>query len=118
MKEILEKQMGEHKEEVDKYLILWLDQENCERLTHFLYRLPQKYADEVEACYGRAGRGRLWVPKGFDLKGIEWDQGKPAASDAQHCAGIVISIKDVQLFNHLPGFITDINLNYWHDTRI
>ena len=98
----------------DEYLIWWLDQFEAERLYDLLDQidLPEYIKVEVRSRYGRSGRGRLWVPRHIDLQEILWDDDKVTAKLASKCGGIVFEPKHYDYISILPGFITDLNLDF------
>lgn len=101
----------------DDYLIWWTDQDECEAAPEAgIERLPDYLRSEFRSRLGRPGRGRLWVAPHIPLgDGIGWDDNKPAARLAGKRAGIVIEAKDKPAVLALPGFLTDLKLNFIND---
>lgn len=73
---------------------------------------PEYLVSEFNSRYGRAGRGRLWVPPGITIRDIHWpDPETPIATICSNCGGIVFWRKDIEAIKQLPGLITDMELN-------
>lgn len=96
---------------IDKYLIWWTSQEDCERIVP-LDIWPTYLADEYESRNGRAGRGRLWCHDACagspqEVTAKKWDPDNnwlcKAAGDA---GGVVIKAEHVRCVQFLPGFVT------------
>lgn len=114
---------------MSNYAIWWTSQGCCELMaTAFVdaeksvteevldtFGLPKYIAAELSSRFGRAGRGRLWIPGDIPIKEIPWPETKITAFMANHCGGIVIHAKDVPAVIALPGFVTDLDLNFWKD---
>ncbi len=99
----------------EPYVIWWLDQAACElavALGAANADWPDYIKSEFKSRYGRAGRGRLWVPLGFkDFKDIDWQSEDPASiAVGADCGGIVIHHSDVYHVLSWPGFVTDREL--------
>jgi len=98
----------------NEYLIWWLDESEAERVYDVLDQidLPDYIKDEVHSRYGRNGRGRLWVPRHINLVEIPWDENKVTAKLAERCGGIVFEPKHYDYVEILPGFITNLDLEF------
>jgi hypothetical protein len=103
----------------DEVAVWWLGQRELQQLvrdgdcTASLWRrlgVPSYIGEELRDAYGRAGRGRLWVPDGITLDGIDWSDSHPNAARAIEAAGIVFWRKDVATLKGRPGFLTDASL--------
>ena len=96
----------------NKYYIWWLDQHDCEVIDRIYPELPlpEYIADQFYSRYGRAGRGRLWVPSDIPVDSIKWKETPLTEYFAENSGGIVFHARDLQRVNHLPGFVTDLNL--------
>lgn len=99
---------------MSRFLIWWTNQEECEAVGEQIEQssVPDYLKSEFRSRVGRNGRGRLWVPDHIDLKGIEWDTAKPASRLAESRGGIVLDADDSLLVFYLPGFLTDLELNF------
>lgn len=99
---------------MSEYLIWWTDQAECEAIldTTAATAFPAYLYSEFQSRLGRNGRGRLWTPSHIPVEGIEWDENKPAGRLAEKRAGIVIEAKDKAVVFSLPGFLTDLELNF------
>lgn len=96
------------------FAIWWLSQENCLGIVEVdKVAWPSYLESECQSRIGRAGRGRLWIHKDIPVKGIDWDESRPCARLAGECGGIVIRAEDVHHVIALPGFVTDLEMNYW-----
>lgn len=74
--------------------------------------LPDYLKRQFLSRYGRAGRGRLWVPEGIEVRDMEWpDPETPIAQKASNCGGIVFWRNDLDIVRQFPGFVTDWELN-------
>ena len=73
--------------------------------------LPDYIRDEFSSRYGRAGRGRLWVPPGIQVSSVRWDDNRPTCRAAADCGGVVFRRLDIEAVAALPGFITDTAMN-------
>ena len=98
-------------------LIWWLDQKETEKVNKNNENgrlLPNYIEKEVRNRTGRAGRGRLWVPKEIDCEEINWNDTSPVCKliSLSCAAGIVFYKCDFNKIKHLPGFVTDINCNW------
>lgn len=94
-------------------LIWWLSQDECEAIGHYPPgSVPEYIRLEYRSRLGRNGRGRLWVPSQFGAVGIHWDTTKPATRLAEKRGGIVIFASDAVHVFSLPGFLTDLKLNF------
>lgn len=95
------------------HLIWWTAQEDYEKIGDDLEGdYPEYLKREYRSRMGRAGRGRLWVPSDIDLKEIPWDEKKPAARLASTRGGIAIHMRDAKLVFGLPGYLTDLEMNF------
>lgn len=115
----------------DTLCIWWLSQDDCERMAWMMYppasesMPPEKYHELLDkrqresvlpayiesewySRYGRAGRGRLWVPPDIELREITFKG--PMAGSAIHCGGIVLHMRDAMSVAFLPGFVTNLQL--------
>jgi len=90
------------------------DQKGWTTLLAETFSLPGYIASELSSRLGRAGRGRLWIPETIPLEGILWPD-KPTSLMASQCGGIVIYARDVESVRHLPGFVTDLEMDFWQD---
>lgn len=99
---------------MSNYYIWWLDQRACELIQErkLLPKLPDYLFGEYRSRLGRPGRGRLWIASEIPIKEIEWDESKPAARIADSYGGIVIRGSDAALVFPLPGFLTDLEMNF------
>lgn len=94
-------------------LIWWTAQDECEAMGDTLDdRFPAYIRAEYRSRYGRNGRGRLWSDAQFGNVGIPWDTAKPASRLADVRGGIVINASDAHHVFDLPGFLTDLKLNF------
>jgi hypothetical protein len=103
-------------------MVWWTSQAECEVLTAMnplwsdydatLDGVPNYIHKEFCSRYGRNGRGRLWSDDKFGDVGIPWDTTKPAARLAGERGGIVIWATDAVHVFGLPGFLTDLRLNF------
>jgi hypothetical protein len=112
------------KPDVSNLLIWWTAQEDCQAIAgpdeDFegppLDTVPSYIRDEFESRYGRNGRGRLWVPDGIDLESIDFEANKDKRAaqyaDEFSMGGIVFHRSDFAAIAGLPGFVTDVELNY------
>lgn len=97
----------------DDILIWWTSQDECEAIGDYPPgTVPLYIRDEYSSRLGRPGRGRLWVDNQFGAVGIPWDESKPATRLAAKRGGIVIWRTDANHIFHLPGFLTDLKLNF------
>lgn len=97
-------------------LIWWTDQEECETFGwEPTDTFPQYLQSEYRSRLGRAGRGRLWAANEIGEVGIPWDESKPASRLAGKRGGIVIWKIDAHHVFGLPGFLTDLRLNFIND---
>lgn len=95
------------------YLIWWTDQAEAEAVIEMdITALPEYLQKEFRSRYGRNGRGRLWVPEHISITEIDWDENKPASRLADKRGGIVIETKDKGFVFLMPGFLTDLKLNF------
>ena len=101
--------------EYGDYAIWWLDSSAtflADVLGFHDSGAPEYIKNEFTARIGRAGRGRLWVPKGIAVNEIEWIDGDPRFDAVgEDCGGIVIRAEDVWHVFAWPGFVTDLELN-------
>jgi len=74
--------------------------------------VPDYIHSEFCSRYGRNGRGRLWAADELGSVGIPWDTTKPASRLAGSRGGIVIFKRDAVHVFGLPGFLTDLQLNF------
>jgi hypothetical protein len=97
-----------------RYYVWWLDQRAYELIEEkgLLPELPDYLFREYRSRLGRPGRGRLWVAPEIPVEEINWDEAKPAARIAANYGGIVIYAKDAALIFPLPGFLTDLKMNF------
>lgn len=94
-------------------LIWWLAQDECEAIGDFPPgSVPLYIRNEYRSRLGRPGRGRLWADTQFGEVGIPWDITKPATRLAGTRGGIVIFKADAAHVFDLPGFLTDLHLNF------
>lgn len=102
---------------MNDYLIWWTDQAECEAIldTSAAVDFPSYLYTQFQSRLGRNGRGRLWTPLHIPIRNIEWDDDKPAGRLAEKRAGIVIEAKDKAAVFNLPGFLTDLKLNFIND---
>lgn len=75
--------------------------------------MPDYIRQEYSSRYGRAGRGRLWIPDGITLPGgiAPWLEHHPVYQAAGKCGGIVFRRSDLAEMLELPGFVTDAKMN-------
>ncbi len=96
-------------------LIWWLDQEETKKVyKNKLLNLPTYIVEGIDSRFGRAGRGRLWVPKEIECETINWKDGTPICKliSLSSAGGIVFHSYDFDKVKHLPGFVTDINCTW------
>lgn len=101
-------------------LVWWTSEEECEAIHHQFpmwqwqlpYTVPTYIRSEYQSRLGRNGRGRLWVAEEIGEVGIPWDETKPASRLAGTRGGIVIWKSDAEHVFALPGFLTDLRLNF------
>lgn len=94
-------------------LIWWLSQDECEAIGDELAdSVPDYIRKEYRSRLGRNGRGRLWSDEQFGDVGIPWDTTKPVSRLADKRGGIVINLGDGPHVFGLPGFLTDLRLNF------
>jgi hypothetical protein len=106
-------------EERTDVLIWWTDQEECETIGYELDpTFPTYLCREYRSRHGRNGRGRLWAAGEFRIMSIPWDETKPAAKLADKRGGIVIWKTDAPLVFNLPGFLTDMKLNFINELDV
>lgn len=108
-------------------LIWWTGEDECESLVEakpewcdydaVLEQVPSYIHAEFCSRYGRNGRGRLWCDDQFGDVGIPWDRSKPATRLAGERGGIVIWATDAAHVFGLPGFLTDLRLNFINDLQ-
>lgn len=97
----------------DDLLIWWTAQDECEAIGDELAEATPEYIrSEYRSRLGRNGRGRLWSANQFGDVGIPWDESKPATRLAGKRGGIVIWASDAAHVFDLPGFLTDLRLNF------
>jgi hypothetical protein len=107
----------EHPTDVNELAIWWLSEPDCYAIAVDEHApedegLPQYLQDEFNNRYGRAGRGRLWVPKGFVANDLIWPEPEtPIAIMCEKCGGIVFWRKDLHTLATFPGLVTDMHLN-------
>jgi hypothetical protein len=94
----------------DKFLIWWTNQSDCERITP-LDSWPTWLYDEFNSRMGRAGRGRLWIPRLWANdpempKEAVWQFDSWTCQAANDAAGIVIPSDALRHVQFLPGFVT------------
>lgn len=97
------------------YLIWWTSQDECEQIEEIEPLLPDYIQDEFESRLGRSGRGRLWIHQSIPIKGIDWNEARPAARLCSERGGIVIKAIDKSAVFDLPGFLTDLGLNFLNE---
>lgn len=100
---------------VSAYVIWWTDQYECEtieKVANYDAAWPDYLRSEFRSRLGRAGRGRLWIHSTIEQGDIDWPAHKPASRLADLRGGIVIRAADAQVVFGLPGFLTDLELNY------
>lgn len=96
-----------------KYLVWWTDQEESESVTdEQIAALPIYIIHQFESRFGRNGRGRLWVAEHIPVVEIPWLTNKPASRLADVRGGVVIDAEDAPAVFNLPGFLTDLELNF------
>jgi hypothetical protein len=119
------------------FLIWWLTQEDCEAIGEphdtsewsveeretipegFIpgwYRLelspwPDYLKEEYRSRYGRAGRGRLWVPAGIPIMSVLIPDDHPLTSRIDRSGGILFHERDLIFVKDLPGMITTLRLD-------
>lgn len=101
---------------LDGLAIWWTAQEDCifEPYHRNYTRLPNYIWEQYCARYGRAGRGRLWVPADIGLEDIGITEYNPKWEDERkliNCGGIVFRRGSLLILRRFPGYITDFNLN-------
>jgi hypothetical protein len=101
---------------MNSFVIWWTSQYECEEVESMNLQLPEYIDVEFRSRLGRNGRGRLWVPENIPVKGIEWDKSKPAARLCEKRAGIVLAKEHIKYVINLPGFCTDLELNFVNAT--
>jgi hypothetical protein len=110
--ELPEQEIIDSTDRTDIY-IWWLSQDECEAIGDFPPgSVPLYIRNEYRSRLGRPGRGRLWVGLEVGEVGIPWDDSKPAARLAGKRGGIVIYKTDATHVFGLPGFLTDLHLNF------
>ena len=99
-----------------EFLVWWTSEADAKRLgenpdwsSH--PDVPDYIRDEFSSRYGRAGRGRLWVPSGVPVSSVTWDDNRPTCRAAADCGGVVFRRSDMEAVVVLPGFITDTAMN-------
>lgn len=105
-----------------EYLIWWTDQVESETIIgqpwykEALDKAPDYINKQFQSRLGRAGRGRLWVADDIGFPGDDrpWPE-KPAANLAERRAGIVIKAEDKDHVFRMPGFLTDLELNFLNE---
>ena len=96
------------------YYIWWLSQNEYEEILNKRLdtQLGKAYIlEQFTSRVGRPGRGRLWVHESIPIRGIEWDNSKPAAKLAGVRGGIIIHACDAKFVLTKPGCLTDLELN-------
>lgn len=111
-------------------LVWWLSQEACEavplndqnlptfRKRWWIIPAPKYLGEQFQSRYGRAGRGRLWVPDHIDFEGLPYGWERRAESLGlpleyiNKCGGIVLERKHWEHIWGMPGIVTDI----WFDS--
>lgn len=95
-------------------LIWWLSQAECEAIGEFLPASVFPAAVRTEYCsrFGRAGRGRLWIPRGFGPVDVsdKFNTNNPLITHLEERGGIVI---DDDLYDEVkdrPGLVTNLDL--------
>lgn len=109
-------------------LIWWTDQKECEALVDqsldwaeydaVIEHVPSYIHKEFCSRLGRPGRGRLWSADEVGDVGIPWDTTKPATRLAGERGGIVIWATDAPHVFGLPGFLTDLRLNFINELAV
>ena len=97
------------------YFIWWLSQNEYEEILdkRLDAQLGKAYIlEQFTSRVGRPGRGRLWVHESIPIRGIEWDNSKPAGELAGVRGGIVIHADDAKFVLTKPGVLTDLKLNF------
>jgi hypothetical protein len=94
-------------------MIWWLSQDECEKIGSFPPgSVPLYIRNNYRSRLGRPGRGRLWADSQFGAVGIPWDESKPVTRLAAERGGVVILASDAAHVFGLPGFLTDLELNF------
>lgn len=107
-------------------VIWWLSQKDCEDIAEnflrlepdaddytWLVPLPEYLKRQFVSRLGRAGRGRLWVPRDISLETIAWPEAHPIARwiEQVSAGGIVFWRKDLAAIAGLPGVVTTTTLD-------
>ncbi len=110
---------------INTLIIWWINQEDVLMIMDYKkLKVGRKYINqELSSCFGRNGRGRLWINDYIEeryLKNLievdpdlySWSYGLGRIL-ARDYAGIVIEKKDYSVVKDLPGIFTDFELNRW-----
>jgi hypothetical protein len=113
---------------MNKYYIWWLTQAELELLVierggitypNMPRSAPKWLTEQVLACNGRPGRGRLWVNAQFledcpaEAKEVAtWTT--PLRVHTDSCYGIVITLSELPHLRDLPGIVTNFNYQRFH----
>lgn len=105
-----------------KYYIWWLRHSDIELLTferngisyaNMPRNAPGWLRDQVLACHGRPGRGRLWIHPDFTDCPREASEVStwttPLRLSTNNCYGIVITPNELAHLRDLPGIVTNFN---------
>ena len=85
--------------------VWWVNQSDCESINEENIK-PSYIRKEYESRCGRAGRGRLWVPKEIKVKQVELPSTVAFEGSDSH-GGIVIFKEDIESIRSFGGIISD-----------
>ena len=85
--------------------VWWVNQSDCESINEDNINVSY-IRKEYDSRNGRAGRGRLWVPKQIKLQQVELPSTVVFEGNDTH-GGIVIFKEDVESIRNFGGIISD-----------
>ena len=89
--------------------VWWVNQADCEKIDS--EQISEKYIrGEYDSRYGRAGRGRLWVPNTIECRQVEVPKEVCYDGPDTH-GGIVILKEDIEKVRPLGGIFSDVDGN-------
>ena len=97
-------------------LVWWLNQKEIEAINKMELDLPAYIDNEMIRKFKAVGKRRFFIPNEIDCVQTNWNPKNPICKliTLSSAGGIVFHATDFDKVKELPGFITDINLNWCH----